>query len=252
MNCEKLISNLGFDCQPLANGALRLWSPFTYGDDGEIVGLYIEPTSGGLRVTDHADSLFHASAMGAKLTKARIETLRRIAGPAVTVSDGGEIFATADANSVAEAVVSVLNTALGVSHFEALWKPRTASTEFSERVGEVLDEYAGTRVKRNRIMTGASGHQIEIPFVIENGTERTFIQPVAHGEERLEWDGVYRGLGKMLDLKNAGADDKSRIIVIEDVLGDEEVGKAATLLSVCATVVYFSHMRQWATQRIGV
>ncbi len=42
MNCTNLLENLGFTCAPRNNGALRLWSPFTF-DDGEHLGLFLEP-----------------------------------------------------------------------------------------------------------------------------------------------------------------------------------------------------------------
>jgi hypothetical protein len=94
-------------------------------------------------------------------------------------------------------------------------------------------------------VTGASGHQIQIPFVIKANSHSTYIQPVAYGPERVEWKNVYRGLGVMLDLKNAGAQDASRAIVIEDSEEDLEIKKAVTLLSIAANVIYFSKLRQW-------
>lgn len=52
----------------------------------------------------------------------------------------------------------------------------------------------------------------------------------------------------MLDLKSAGADDHQRIVVIEDIPGDEELGKAITFLSVTTSVLMFSHRNQWLEQ----
>lgn len=246
MNCEELIGKLGFRCRPLGEGAYRLWSPFTYGNDGELVGLYVEPAGDGYLVTDNAASFMHAASMGANLTKVRVNAIRRLAGDAVIVSEGGEIRAHVREDQLPDAIANVLNVAMAVSHYESAWLPRAASAAFSDAVGQVLAEALGDRLKRNVKVTGASGHQIEIPFVVESGSERTYIQPVAYGDDRVEWDYVYRGLGKMLDLKNAGADDAARTIVIDDARPDEELAKAITLLAVAATVVNFSRLRTWA------
>jgi hypothetical protein len=254
MNCADVIASLGFRCKSLENGAIRVWSPFTYGHDGELVALYVEPSPSGFIVTDNAQSLMHAASMGANITKSRLAAIQRCARADVIVSEGGEIRAQATVSTLSQAIVNVLNAALAVSHSEVGWLPRPASSAFTDAVGEALQSVVGDRLKRNITVVGASGHQIEIPFVVESEarklSERTYIQPVAYGaDERLDWDNVYRGLGKMLDLKNAGAEEHSRSVILEDATPDEEIAKAATLLTVCASVVYFSKIHQWASRR---
>src|SRR3569833_356839 len=241
MNCAELVGRLGFRCKPLNNGAFRIWSPFTNGDDGQRDALYIEPSADGYRITDNAESLMHASSMRANLSSSRLSILRRANG-SVRISEGGEIFASASIENLSTTLIEVLNTALAVGHCESMWQPKEASTSFQEAVGAVLQDAAGDRLRRNAVVSGASGHQIEIPFVIDGETKSTYIQPVAYGYDRVDWDSVYRGLGKMLDLKNAGADEQNRALILEDNAGDDEIGKAATLLSVSASVVYFSRI----------
>ncbi len=246
MKCSEILGNLGFDCASVNAKTLRLWSPFTYGTDGEQVGVYVEELSNGYVVSDNAEAVMHASAMGINISKRRLETLRGVAGSSVKIADGGEITAAADESSVSEAVASVLNAAMSVGHLETVWRPRHRSAaDFSRQVGDVLDKTVGAlKIGRNVIVNGASGHQIEIPFVIAGDI---YVQPVAYGDERVEWDNVYRGLGKMIDLKNAGASDKSRVIVLEDVAAnDPELANAVSLLSITANVVQFSRLDSWA------
>jgi hypothetical protein len=251
MNCSEIISSLGFHCKELADGALRLWSPFTYGRDGQVIALYVEPTNSGYLISDNAESFMHASAMGATLSKSRMQAIRSIAGANAEVTKGGEIVASASDATLGSAVVGVLNAALAVSHYERQWVPRSP-TAFSEAVGRVLESIAPDRLKRNVIITGASGHEMRIPFAVTKGLETTYIQPVAYGDGAVDWSHVYRGLGKMLDLKNAGIAEHSRTIIVEDVPDDEDIDKSVTLLSNAASVVYFSKIRPWAEQKFGI
>jgi len=235
-------------CAPRKNGALRLWSPFTF-DDGEHLGLFLEPLgSDQWLVTDHADTLMHASAMGAKLTKPRLERIRS-RFPGIELTEGGALRATTTQADLPVTITAVLNTAIAISHVESRWLPTTNEERFIQIVGRELQSVAGERLQRRVSVQGVSGHQLEIPFVIDlPGTGRHYIQPVASGDDHVDWSNVYRAGGKMLDLKSAGADEHQRIVVVEDIAGDEELGKAVTFLSVTTSVLLFSHRNQWLGQ----
>lgn len=247
MNCSEIISDLGFRCKAINDELIRVWTPFTYGNDGEVVAFYIEKAADNFRVTDNAASLMHAASLGINLTDSRLNKLRRVWGNDISVSGGGEISRIATADTLKEAVAAVINASMIVSHHESGWLPKSKSLSFNEEVGKVLLEAVGEKaLKRNVTVPGASGHQIEIPFVIEKEEAHTYIQPVAYGEDRLDWDNVYRGLGKMLDLKNAGASDEARAVVIEDTVSDDEIAKAITLLTISCSVIHFSKLSHWA------
>ncbi len=250
MNCTNLLENLGFACAPRAKGALRLWSPFTF-DDGDHLGLFLEPMGADQwLVTDHADTLMHASALGANITKARLKVIRN-RFPRVELTEGGVLRATTAQTDLPVTVTAVLNTAIAISHAEPRWRPQPGEERFNQLVGRELQTIAGDRLQRSISVQGVSGHQLEIPFVIDlPATGRHYIQPVASGDAHVDWGNVYKAGGKMLDLKSAGADQYQRIVVIEDIPGDKELGKAVTFLSVTTSVLLFSHRAQWL-QRFG-
>jgi hypothetical protein len=251
MNCADLISSLGFSCKQLSGGAIRLWSPFTYGRDGQLVSLFVEPTNGGFLVSDNAQSFMHAVTMGVDVTKSRLEMIRAaISDQTISVSKSGEITAVAHPESLGSAIVGVLNAALTVSAFESTWMPRSQAT-FERSVGVMLESILGTRLKTKVKVTGASGHQMEFPFAVDAAGNTTYIQTVAYGHGRVDWSLVYRGLGKMLDLKNADPGFSERAIILEDS-PDEELAKAATLLSNSAKVVPFSRAKAWAQTEFGI
>lgn len=245
MNCTNLLENLGYTCAMRENGALRLWSPFTF-DDGEHLALFLEPDGKGQwRVTDHADTLMHASACGARITKARLDRIRERSSD-VNITEGGALAAIATLDSLPHVVAAVLNTAIAISHAEDAWRPKSRDQRFIAAVGKELEAVAGQRLQRNVTVTGVSGHQIEFPFAIDDtDAGRQFIQPVAYGDERMDWANVYKAHGKMFDLKSAGAEETQRIVVMEDIPGDAEVGKAITLLSYTAMVLLYNHRAQW-------
>lgn len=243
MNCQTLISDLGFDCQDIGGDTLRVWSPFTHANDGEIIGLYVEKLRDGYRVTDNAEAFMHASMMGIKLSDRRFDAVRRASGD-VEISNGGVISTFVDEQGLKEGFASVLNASMAVSHFETLWIPRIKSESFSKAVGDILEMELGNKLKRDVGVTGASGHQLSLPLAIIQTNAITYVQPIAaSAEETIEWTNVYSGFGKMMDLKNAGA---SRIVVLEDAANDSEFPKAQTLLGMSATVVKYSNLREWA------
>src|ERR1035437_7038886 len=111
MNCTNLLENLGYTCAPRNNGALRLWSPFTF-DDGEHLGLFLEPLGGDQwLVTDHADTLMHASAMGANLIKPRLERIRS-RFPSVEWTEGGALRPPPTQADLPNTVTALLSTAI--------------------------------------------------------------------------------------------------------------------------------------------
>lgn len=246
MNCTDTLASMGFKCAEVSENMIRVWSPFTYGNDGEIVGFYVETTgTDKYRVTDGAESLRHASSLGINLGRNRLDALRAIAGPRALVSSGGEISATADQSSLTEAIAAVLNAALAVSHLEFRWLPRASYETFTAEVGERLESALAGRVKKNVTVTGASGHQIEIPFAVIAQDRDTYVQPVGYGDGRVKWDTVYRAFGKMVDLKNVDAAQDQRVIVVDDRNTHEDLGQSITFLSESATVVRYSGIERW-------
>lgn len=246
MNCSTLLSRLGFNCEPLPSGAMRLLTPFTYGEDGELIGVYVEPIGDRLRVTDHADSLFHASAMGATLNKQRLARLAGMMRGRATLSPGGEISAMVEREEdLAEAVIDVVDSALVVSHLEASWLPKAHDADFQYRLERLLAPSLGVRLKRRAKVVGASGNQLEIPLMIVFSGGARYVQPVARGQKGLDWSNVYKAYGKMADLKQAGADDEARYVVIEDDLDSAEIDNAVSFLADSANVLRFSRHDRW-------
>ncbi|WP_082605373.1 DUF1828 domain-containing protein [Curvibacter sp. PAE-UM] len=250
MNCETVISSLGFSCRDLGEGTLRVWSPFTYTGDGERVGFYVEQTRNGYRVTDGCEALMHAASMGIQLTNPRMEAVRRAVGDSATLSDGGEISAYSSSENFGAAMAAVLNAALAVSHFQPAWKPRQKAESFLRDVERTLENSFGERVLKKVAVLGASGHQLELPLAIRNGVELIYVQPIAASDENtMDWKRVYEAWGRMTDIKHSKSGDSQRLIVLQESANDSEMNTAISLLSDSSPVVRYSRLSAWANQR---
>lgn len=250
MNCQDVIANMGFRCRDLGDGTLRILSPFTFANDGEHIGLYVEEIPTGYRITDACESLMHASAMGASITLNRLNALRKSIGYSVDISVDGEISAFTHKEGLSAALAAVLNGSLAASHLEPHWLPRHRSESFVESVSSLLERSLGERVLRGVEVKGASGHQLEIPLAVRLSEELVYVQPVATTEENtVDWKNVYASYGRMTDLKNAGIEGTSRLIVMEDASNDDQFKFALRILTEASSVVTYSKLPAWVEKR---
>lgn len=247
MICAQVLERLGFECEPLADNAWRLWTPFTYGDDGELIGLYIEPASAGTyRVTDHANTLYHGATQGVAWTRPKLRRLQAAMCPPADFHEGEIRVSASTVENLPAAVVAVLDAVLAVSYMERDALPRRGRTLFSRQLDAMLSQCAGNRLRRNVKVTGASGRQLEFPYFIVLESGDCYIQPVSSGKNRSDWDAVYRAHGKMTDLKEAGAEHSQRCVIFDDSSADEDdKASAITFLSRSARVFRFSQRAEW-------
>ena len=247
MICANVLERLGFDCEPLAGDAWRLWTPFTYGNDGELIGLYVKSVAPGTyQVTDYANSLYHGATQGIEWTSAKLRRLRSAMPPTVDFHQGEIRVLAATVENLPEAVLAVLDAVLTVSYMERDALPRNARTLFNRKLDAMLTQCAGDRLRRNVKVAGASGRQMEFPFLLLLEGGNCYIQPVSSGKNRLDWDAVYRAYGKMTDLKEAGAEQSQRCVIVDDSsANDEDMANAINLLSGSARVLRFSQRTEW-------
>lgn len=250
MNCENVISQMGFSCRDLGGETLRVWSPFTYCGDGERVGFYVEKINSGYRITDACEAMMNAAALGAQITDSRMDAVRRAVGCETSLSDDGEISAFVTAENVGSGMAAVLNAALAVSHLKSEWKPRLQAETFLQNVEQTLKKSFEQRLLRKVTITGASGHQLELPLGVQNGDAVTYVQPIAATEENtVDWKRVYEAWGKMSDIKNSHNEHAQRLIVLEDSANDPEMKNAMSILLDSASVVRYSALSRWFPER---
>ena len=245
MNCQDISAQLGFRCQPMADGLLYVESPLALAFDGHLIGAYVQEIGRGLvRITDNADIMFCAATHGLQPHARRAAKMAAMASSAgLEFSDTGELHAVCNREHAGFYLARFIEAAarLGDLCDEAL-TPR--QSKFERLVGGQLAAAFGRRLKRRVNLLGASGHQLEFPLVLDAGTaEQAVIQTVSSTRNgQPNWPSVYGAVGKMGDLKNAG-DHSKRVVVLQR--GDEIATTQATIaLAEHASVIVYENRDQ--------
>lgn len=245
MNCQEISAQLGFRCQPLSEGLLYVESPLSLSFDGLLIGAYVQEIGRGLvRITDNADIMFCAATHGLKPHAKRADKIAAMAASAgLLFSDDGELHAVCPTEHAGFYLARFIETAsrLGDMCDEALI---IKESRFERLIGGQLDAAFGKRIKRRVSLVGASGHQLEFPFVLDAGSAgQTIIQTIGVSRQgNPNWPSVYGTVGKMGDLKNAG-DKSRRLIVLQS--GDEQATTQASIaLAEHASVVLYKNRDQ--------
>ena len=243
MSCNILLKDLGYSCYEIGKGVSQLMSPFTRGEDGELVGVYVQEMGDGhFRVSDGGDSLAHMLTHGIRLPAKRTDILQRLAyREGVDLSEStGEIHLSVNESSLVDGVNRVLSMAFEVGYIESNWLTSSRKAVFKDRVGEYL--YAAFQDVENDVgVKGLSGHQLEIPFVIHGKDNVTYIETVGRKNDKINWSSAYKVSGVMSDLRDC---DVKRCVIIDD-LDQLDTQQAEIALSEHAIVLPFSRRAEW-------
>jgi len=246
MNCAKLLDRMGYDCSPLGDAGWCVHTPFLYSGDGEMIRLFVRDLPGGrVRIYDGGDAVMHAEVHGSKISRPRMEKIRRMLRAPVTLDEREEIGATCAVQDIPLIMPMVIDATLAVSHLETLWRPRKDRNQFIGEIEGALRPLAGEKLKRNVRVTGMSGHQIEFPLAISNAGQDRYIDAVSWNGEQLDWGSAYRVFGKMMDVDWTGMEERSHMVIVEDVEDNSQSQQVITFLARCAPVFKFSKLNSW-------
>lgn len=239
-----------FDIEPRADGVMWLWSDLPLADDGEHARVIAQPIAGGYwRLTDGATVLFHASNHGARIDAGRLRALSRSLPSGLMLSDSGElVIEPVSHDGLAYYASRHLSGQLVLSHAVSS-AGRSARNRFENTLGNLLEATFGKdQVQKKARIPGASGHAIEIPFLLNLEEGRPLLmQYVSQKQDGgFDWSTVYGMTGRCADLRLAGYADDQRLVVIEDIAADADaLGQATTALAESATVLRFSASPLW-------
>lgn len=240
MNCAQLSTQLGFRCEPVSDEIFYLESPLTLAFDGQLIGAYVQDIGRGeYRISDNADTIYCAMTHGVKATAERGRKLSEIvADTGMELSDNGEIFKACRDDQLAYYLARFVEAASNVGFACSNMRPAPIS-RFDNIVRDALRPKYAAKLKTDYKVVGASGHQLVLPFALEVvGEAPMLIQTVPNKDGKIDWNMVYRAVGKLLDIKNAHHESKRRVILEP---GDEDENqKAAAALSDAAEVVLYT------------
>lgn len=243
MNCETLISSLGYSCSRLSEDLLRLTTPYTYYQDGELIDLYLKTLSENkYRLSDVGNTLFHAKSMDCNLDKSRLKQLFNLAGQeCIELTDEGELFCIASTQDLSIRVAEMIQVLIKSTSLEESWLSPMKNESFTDIVGYYLDS-CSSKIQRNVKVTGSSGHQLSFPFTVQAESGLFYIQPVSSRENKLNWNSVHAAYGKMAEIAEI---DCHRLVVLDDSCDVESSGQALTFLSGVSEAVLYSGRSQW-------
>ena len=249
MRYQELAKKMGMTYREVSSDAAYLESPMVLPEDGSHIGAYLTRIADGtVRITDDANTLFHALTYGVSPNAARGKYLKAIAEQCgVSLSDDGEVYAICRQEELPYYLPRFLEAADRIAFASHGYRPAPSSA-FEMMLARVLTKAFPERLRRNFRVHGASGHELSFPFVIDvDRDEPKFLQLVAAQDGKANWSSVYQALGKMTDLKNNLVQRSRRLVILESV-PTKDVGQATTALADAANVLVFTNATEFLQQ----
>ena len=231
--------------------AVRIASPFTYGDDGACITFSIfQPSPDSFFLSDDGASIMQAAIFGAEMDKKKLLSLNQTAGVHYAhFAENGEIQASGSWQVLQFALFDAAKLALALSFRLPKWLPKFNQMRFRSLVESTLRrDIPAQNIVKDYKTTGISGHQLVFPFALTTPERNVLIEPIALKDGKIDWASVYQAHGKFSDLKRLDTHNK-RLAILE---GDEtsEYGAAATVLGDSCHVRTLNTTENWQLQRI--
>ncbi|WP_164136043.1 DUF1828 domain-containing protein [Stenotrophomonas maltophilia] len=246
MSYETIAAAVGGSFQRLSTTSGYIHTPLVMPEDGAMIGAYvIDAPDHQVRITDDANVLYRAALHGMTQSPARSRQIQAIAeGLGLAISNDGEIHVTCSEENAPFFLARFLEAADRISFMCVGYRPK-ATTRFERKIGEVLKAAFPEQLVRAPSVTGASGHDLRFPFMLnEVGDRRAVIQPIAAKEGKVDWASVYHAVGKFIDLKNNPVSDFRRVAVLES-MEDANIEKAKVALAEASSVIVFQSNQQF-------
>ncbi|WP_445672673.1 DUF1828 domain-containing protein [Pseudomonas inefficax] len=245
MNCADISQQLGFKCRPISDGLTYVQSPLTLAFDGAAIGAFVQEIGRGLvRITDNSDILFTAMTHGINPDARRARKLGEIARlSGISLSENGELHTVCPQDEAGFRIARFIEAASRIGDacddMLVIHVPK-----FQRKVGSILARRYKDRMRRDFVLSGASGHQLTFPFVLNFGQpNQMVIQTVATGASgKPNWASIYGAVGKMGDLKNSH--DRTKRTVILERGEDESTQQAMVALAESASIVVYDGNNQ--------
>ena len=250
MMCSTLLSNLGFECHPISQGMMRVISPYTYCDDGEHIGAFIQVLEKDyIKVTDRCDALMNMEARGINLDRRKLDelpSLLRTQG--VELNERGEIIGFAQEHDVATVMANVIRGGVLASALSLDWYRLPKEDLFKKEVISYLKTtLLSEQLAFDEEISGGSGHNIRIPITVKCRPTPKYLfttRVQANGN----WNGAYSVLGRVMDLRSANPELDNRYVVIDDIAVADQFNQLANLFTDSCQVLPYQKRDIWLSR----
>lgn len=247
MMCSTLLANLGYECHPVTRSMVRVISPYTYCDDGEHVGAFLQEMSNHqIKVTDRCDALLNMESRGISVSARRMRELRAmLSTQGVTMNERGEIAAMASENNLAEATSRVIRAGILASSLSLDWYKLPKEDAFRREVTSYLKSTAiSQQLVFDEEVFGGSGHKIKVPITVQHERQPKYLF-TTRVREGANWNPAYGVLGRLMDLRNANPELDNRFVIIDDEAVGDQFNQLASLFADSCQVLPFRQRDQW-------
>ncbi|WOB51016.1 DUF1828 domain-containing protein [Xanthomonas hydrangeae] len=246
MSYQTIAASIGGSYTRLSDVSGYINSPLVMPEDGTMIGAYLIDAPGNqVRITDDANVLYRASLHGVSASPSRSKQIQAVAESlGLALSEDGELHVTCAMADASFYLVRFLEAADRIAYLSLGFRPKGTS-RFEHQVADALQEAFPHGVVRHATVTGASGHALRFPFMLEGyGEQPTVIQSVAAKDGKIDWGGVYQAVGKFIDLKNNPISHLRRVTVLEG-MRDQSVEQAKAALADASSVIVFHDRQQF-------
>ncbi|MEG9489427.1 DUF1828 domain-containing protein [Mannheimia indoligenes] len=239
------MKQLGFECQILTETVSYITSPFTYVNDGQVIGAFIQSLDNHrFKITDDANALFNMESRGINITNHRFAQIKQVLQQqGLELSHQAEIICYATEDTLSESIQAVIKGGVIASTMGINWHREMPQDKFEQHVIRKLKK-ANLPYKillKNKI-DGLSGHQISIPITLLNERSSKLIFTTDVKEEG-SWHEAYTILGKLADISQfqTGLDLSSKIVIANSDSIQNKLNQLTLLFNNTAQV-YPSHL----------
>ncbi|MDK7281568.1 DUF1828 domain-containing protein [Haemophilus haemolyticus] len=248
-HCQLAMRNLGFECQALTETLSHILSPFTYVDDGQVVGAFIQSLDNNrFLVTDDASALFNMENRGINITRARFQQMQHtLKRQGIQLTDRAEIIAYATEENLAQSVQNVIRGGIIATTMGIDWYKPMPKDKFEQKIIHSLRKAdLPYQIQLKQKIEGLSGHEITVPITLI-GANDSKIMFTADVKAEGSWLEAYTILGKLADItqyQNGLGLDQKIVVANSDNIQDKL--SQLTLLFNNTAQVYPSHlMDKW-------
>lgn len=247
--CSLTMRQLGFECRILTETISFVQSPFTYVDDGQVIGAFIQSLDNNrFKVTDDANALFNMEGRGINITNTRFNQMKQtLLNQGIDLTAQAEIVCYATEDNLAQAVQNVIKGGVIVSTMGINWYREIPQNKFEQHIIRQLRQadLPYKMLLKNK-MDGLSGHQITIPITLLNDRSSKIIFTTDVKAEG-SWHEAYTVLGKLADISQfqTNFDLNSKIVVANSDSIQDKLSQLTLLFNNTAQVYPSDLMDKW-------
>ncbi|WP_439242393.1 DUF1828 domain-containing protein [Lonepinella sp. BR2474] len=250
MICNSVLSHLGYDCQPLSSGLVRINTPF-FQDDGDVIGVYIEQLGDDkFLITDDAKTLMNLESRGVSISTKRFNYIKQnLSYRGIELNQRAEINSVSNSVTLAQQLQKVIQGSIITGGMALDWFS-LPEDKFEKEVKGLFrqkkDDFSQQLTFDNKF-TGLSGHIVNVPILLQGSNKPNKQIFTVSVKAQGNWNSAYSVLGKMTDLTDptSNAQNTQQFVIIDDHNVGDQFNNLVLLFNAQAQVLPYQKQNIW-------